>query len=61
MDSPGPSGREPAVLALLTAVLALASPLRVLWMRDASPWWLPFAIWSGVILLGVAAGQRDRT
>ncbi len=54
-----PEGRDLGMLALAVALLALASPLRVLWLSDTTQWWLPFAIWGGVIALGAVAARRE--
>ncbi len=51
--------RDAGMLALAAGLLVLASPLRVLWLRDAGQWWLPFAIWGGVVALGALAARRE--
>jgi arginine exporter protein ArgO len=46
-------------LAAAVLVLAFGTPLRALWLRDAAPWWLGYAIWAGAIFLLYLA-ERSR-
>lgn len=52
---PDPRGQEHAtdlvVIGFGLALLLLFTPLRELWARDHAPWWAPFAIWSGLVVL----------
>ncbi|MBS2025586.1 MAG: hypothetical protein JST92_24575 [Deltaproteobacteria bacterium] len=52
--------KDLAVLALGCALVVLASPLRLLWMRDDSPWLLPFLVWGALIALGAFALRLPR-
>lgn len=36
----------------VVTVLVFATPLRGLWSKDVTLWWLPFAVWGAI--LGVA-------
>ncbi len=51
--------RDAGMIVLAAGLLLLASPLRMLWQRDAAHWWLPFALWAGVIALGALAARRE--
>jgi hypothetical protein len=55
----GPENHDGAMVGLAIGIVALATPLRVLWLRDGSPWWLPFAVWVGVIGVGAIAARRE--
>ncbi|WNG34427.1 hypothetical protein F0U60_12820 [Archangium minus] len=55
-------GGQPAMLSLFVfavAALLFGSPLRQLWLREGAPWYQPFAVWLGVILLGAWAARRS--
>jgi membrane protein implicated in regulation of membrane protease activity len=54
-----PESHDGAVLALVAGVVVLATPLRVLWLRDGSPWWLPFAVWAGIVALAAVVARRE--
>jgi hypothetical protein len=54
-----PEARDIGMVVFAVAVLALATPLRVLWLRDAGAWWIPFAVWCGIIVLGSVAVLRE--
>ncbi len=42
-------------------LLLFASPLTLWWAQRSGPWYLPFAIWAGFILLvGLLNGRRRR-
>lgn len=43
--------RTRALLASALALLLLASPVRLLWAHASRGWWVPFAVWGGVLLL----------
>jgi hypothetical protein len=52
---------QPVMLSLFVfalAALLFASPVRRLWLADGGPWYLPFAVWLGVIGLGGWAARR---
>lgn len=55
---PETRSKDLSALALGLALLLLASPLRLLWARDDSPWLLPFGLWAAVIFLGGLASRR---
>jgi hypothetical protein len=52
----------PARSAILLAVgvLALASPLRLLWAREGAPWYTPFAVWLGLVALAAIGARAGR-
>lgn len=54
-----PENHDGASVALAVGVVILATPLRVLWLRDGSAWWLPFAVWAGVVALAAVAARRE--
>jgi hypothetical protein len=54
-----PESHDGAAVALAVGLVVLATPLRVLWLRDSSPWWLPFAVWAGVVALAAIAARRE--
>lgn len=39
------------VVLFLSALFLLVSPLMQWWAGDGSPWYLPFLLWGGLILL----------
>ena len=47
-----------AILLALFAVLLFASPLTRWWSAVGAPWYLPYLLWLGVILLGAWLQQR---
>ena len=54
MPGPFDSRRQldSVILLALLALLLFASPLMAWWARDTSPWYLPFLLWSLVIVIG---------
>jgi hypothetical protein len=44
-------GRDAVIFILLLALLLMASPMLVWWATPERPWYLPYLIWGGVILL----------
>lgn len=59
--TPGPGG-QPTMLSLFVfavAALLFGSPLRQWWLREGAPWYQPFAVWLGVIVLGAWAARRS--
>lgn len=54
-----PDSHDGATLALAAGVIGLATPLRVLWLRDGNPWWVPFAVWAGVVALAAISARRS--
>ncbi len=49
---------ELTLIALLLAVLLLVSPLRQWWAALDGPWYAPYLLWAGLILL--SAGLQHR-
>lgn len=47
-----------SLFVFAVAVLLFASPVRRLWLAEGRPWYLPFAVWLGVIVLGGWAARR---
>lgn len=47
---PRPS-RDGTILLFLLALLLFLSPLTWWWASDHSPWFLPYALWLGLIAL----------
>lgn len=47
------------VVVFLLALIVFSPPLIQLWATSSSPWWLPYAVWCGVIVL-IALVQRVR-
>ncbi len=54
-----PESHDGAMLAAVIGGIALATPLRFFWMRDRSPWWMPFAVWIFVIAIGALAARKE--
>jgi len=48
-----------AIIAFALALLLFAPPLFSAWARPGAPWYLPYAVWLGVIVL-TALVQRLR-
>lgn len=54
------SPRGASVVATAAGVLFVASPLRAVWGRPGVPWWVPFALWLGLVGLALfVATRRD--
>jgi hypothetical protein len=51
----------PSLLVFAAAALLFGSPVRQLWLREGSAWYLPFGVWLAVILLGAWAARRGRS
>ncbi len=49
-----------AWLACGTAVLLLASPLKLLWARASLGWFVPFVLWGVLIVAGAVLARRAR-
>ena len=47
------------ILLALLAVLLFASPLTRWWSAVGAPWYLPYLLWLGVILLAAWLQQRN--
>jgi hypothetical protein len=62
MRSPQPSDRglDGTLLLFLLGVLLFASPLVQWWSGPGMPWYLPYALWAGLIGL-IAWHARGRT
>jgi hypothetical protein len=49
------------LVAFLIAVFVFASPFYLLWMSPRTPWYVPYLIWLGAIVMtGVAQHWRGR-
>jgi len=42
---------EITIVMVIVALLVLLPPLSNLWLGDHSPWFLPYLVWFGIILL----------
>jgi len=42
---------EITIVMLVVVLLVLLPPLSGIWLGDHSPWFLPYLIWLGIILL----------
>lgn len=42
---------EITIVMVIVALLLLLPPLSNLWFGDHSPWFLPYLVWFGIILL----------
>ncbi len=51
---------DSTVLLFLFALFLLASPFVPLWATDASPWYLPYLLWLGLIGLIALVTHRYR-
>ena len=53
MPSPNASRRalDRTVLVLIAALLVFASPFTRWWAQGDPPWYLPYLLWGGVLLL----------
>ncbi|HIE56363.1 MAG TPA: hypothetical protein EYP90_14530 [Chromatiaceae bacterium] len=49
-----PENRDHSLAAAFILLLLFATPLNRLWSRAEMPWYLPYLIWAGGILLMVA-------
>lgn len=62
----GPAGDNAKSLdvvlaAFIVAVFLFASPIHMLWMSPGTPWYVPYLIWLGVIVMtGVLQHWRGR-
>jgi len=61
-SAPPTSGHDRDLSWLLCGLAAfvLASPLRYLWAGEHSPWYLPFLLWLGLIVLARLFARRRR-
>ena len=49
------------LVAFLVAVFLFASPFYLLWMSPETPWYVPYLIWLGVIVMtGIVQLWRGR-
>lgn len=49
------------VVTFIVAVFVFASPFHLLWMTPKTPWYLPYLIWLGVIVMtGIVQYWRRR-
>lgn len=62
MGSPEPGKYlDRAILLFLLGLLLFASPLLTWWSSAGHPWYLPYLLWFGLIVLGfLLQRQRDR-
>jgi hypothetical protein len=49
--SPDLRPTEITIIAVLISLLLLLQPLLNLWFAVGSPWYLPYLVWFGIILL----------
>lgn len=60
---PGPEhGRsvDSAILLFLAALVLFVSPFTDWWARDDGPWYLPYVLWLGlIVLIAVVVLRRD--
>jgi len=57
----GPNSKDhplPAILVAALALLMIASPLVQWWSSSESPWYTPYLLWSGVIILIALLNHR---
>jgi hypothetical protein len=54
-----PEPRDIGVVAFAVALITLATPLRLLWLHDVAEWWVPFAVWGAIVVLGAVAAARE--
>lgn len=47
------------VVVFLLALIVLSPPVIQIWATASAPWWLPYAVWCGIIVL-IALVQRVR-
>jgi hypothetical protein len=48
------------LVAFVVAVFLFASPFHLLWMAPETPWYVPYLIWFGVIVVtGIIQQLRD--
>jgi uncharacterized membrane protein HdeD (DUF308 family) len=51
---------ERAILLFLLALFVLVSPLKAFWATAVLPWYTPYLIWGGIILLAFRLrGRHD--
>ena len=48
--------RENTLLLTLLALFLFVSPLTAVWASDNAPWFLPYLLWLGIILIGQEPG-----
>ncbi|NCF81262.1 MAG: hypothetical protein GWP74_06570 [Proteobacteria bacterium] len=49
------------MVTFIVAVFVFASPFHLLWMTPKTPWYLPYLIWLGVIVMtGIVQYWRGR-
>jgi hypothetical protein len=46
------------VLLVLLAIFILVSPLRLWWGADDNPWYLPYLLWAGILVLAMIVQWR---
>lgn len=51
LNSPDLRPTEITVVVLLISLLLLLPPLLNLWITPATPWYVPYIVWLGIILL----------
>jgi len=53
-----PSNIERSIVFFGIALLAVASPLRLVWARGDKPWYAPFLVWLALVALAALAARR---
>lgn len=49
------------LVAFIIAIFVFASPFYLLWMAPGTPWYVPYLIWFGVIVMtGIVQHWRGR-
>jgi hypothetical protein len=52
---------DAVVVIFMIAAVIFLSPFVLLWTAPGSPWYLPYLLWAGVIVMTALAGRlRDR-
>ena len=51
---------ERTLLLVLVALMLFASPVMFAWAQDASPWFVPYALWLAVIAGAAWISHRRR-
>ena len=42
---------EITIVVVMISALVLLPPISVLWFSEGSPWYLPYLVWAGIIVL----------
>lgn len=57
-DPQGPPRRDGALVLLLFALFVFVSPFTFWWAGTGAPWYLPYLLWLGLIVLIVPLARR---